>query len=229
MDGNGRWAKKNDMGRIAGHRAGAESVRVVVETAREIGISCLTLYAFSAENWMRPSGEVKALMSLLVQYLRSEVKTMLKNDIRLMTIGNTKALPGHVKRILTKAIEETGRCQGMVLNLALSYSSRDEIMDAVKALLADVASGKIAVDDISQDALARYLNTAGLPDPDLLIRTSGEYRLSNFLLWQSAYTELYFTDVLWPDFRKEHFIEAIADYQARERRFGLISEQLSKD
>lgn len=229
MDGNGRWAERNNLSRISGHRAGAESVRVIVETCREIGISYLTLYAFSVENWMRPTGEVRALMNLLVQYLKSEIKTMLKNDIRLTTIGHSDALPEKVRTFLQKTMEKTKNGKSMVLNLALSYGGRDEIIDAVKGILRDVDQGVIRSGDISKEMFSRYLNTAGMPDPDLLIRTSGEYRLSNFLLWQSAYTEFYYTDVLWPDFRRENLIAAILDYQKRERRFGLTSDQLTKD
>jgi undecaprenyl diphosphate synthase len=229
MDGNGRWAQKNNMGRIAGHRAGAESVRVIVEACREIGIPFLTLYAFSVENWMRPSREVQALMSLLIQYLKGETKTMIKNDIRLNTIGQTEKLPAKVREFLIKTMEATRGCSGMVLNLALSYGSRDEIVRAARNLIQLALDGQIKIEDISKELFSRHLHTAGMPDPDLLIRTSGEYRLSNFLLWQSAYSELYFTDVLWPDFRRENLIEAILDYQNRERRFGLTSEQLTKD
>jgi len=229
MDGNGRWAKKNNMGRIAGHRAGAESVRVVVEASREIGIPFLTLYAFSEENWSRPSKEVQALMNLLIRYLRGETKTMIKNDIRLNTIGQTEKLPSRVREFLTRTMEATSGCSGMVLSLALSYGSRDEIVLAARNLVRMALDGQVKADDISKELFAGHLHTAGIPDPDLLIRTSGEFRLSNFLLWQSAYTELYFTDVLWPDFRKKNLIEAILDYQNRERRFGLTSEQLPKD
>lgn len=229
MDGNGRWAQKNHLGRIAGHREGAKSVRVVVEACREIGIQYLTLYAFSVENWMRPSREVKALMNLLVQYLEDEAETMIRNDIRLNTIGQIENLPAKVNAFLKKTREATRDCRGMVLSLALSYGSRDEIVRALKNILQNALHGKLKPEDITRDLVSHYLDTAGMPDPDLLIRTSGEYRLSNFLLWQSAYSELYFTDVLWPDFRKENLIEAIVDYQNRERRFGLTSEQLPKD
>ncbi len=229
MDGNGRWAQKNRMGRISGHRAGAESVRIIVETCREIGIQYLTLYAFSVENWMRPSREVRALMNLLVQYLEEEAETMIRNDIRLNTIGQIENLPVKVREFLVKTMDATRGCGSMVLSLALSYGARDEIVRAVKKMAQNAVDGKIKAEDISRDLFSNSLDTAGIPDPDLLIRTSGEYRLSNFLLWQSAYSELYFTEVLWPEFRKEHLIEAILDYQNRERRFGLTSEQLTKD
>jgi len=229
IDGNGRWAKKNTLGRISGHREGAESVRAIVETCRELGIRYLTLYTLSVENWLRPAGEVKALMNLLRRYLKSEVKTMIGNDIRLTTIGHIDAIPPEVKEILIKAIDATKHCRSMVLNLALSYGGRDEIVEAVKGIIEDVAIGRIEISDVTKDSFSRYLSTQAMPDPDLLIRTSGEYRLSNFLLWQSAYTELYFTDVLWPDFRRESLIKAIIDYQKRERRYGMTSEQILKD
>ncbi len=229
MDGNGRWAQKNNLGRISGHRAGAESVRVIVEACREIGIQYLTLYAFSVENWMRPSREVRALMNLLVQYLKSEYETMIRNDIRLNTIGQIENLPVNVREFLVKTMDSTSSCRGMVLSLALSYGGRDEIVRAVKKIVQNAVDGKMKSIEISKDLISKNLDTDGIPDPDLLIRTSGEYRLSNFLLWQSAYSELYFTEVLWPDFRRENLIEAILDYQNRERRFGLTSEQLTKD
>jgi len=229
MDGNGRWAKKNMLKRGMGHEKGAESVRTVVKTCRELGIQYLTLYAFSVENWQRPKSEIRALISLLKIYLRSELDEMKKTDIRLFTIGDTEKLPQTVRDLLYRAMEETSGNSGMVLNLALSYGGRDEIIRAVKGLLRDTKATDIDEKAITKDLFSRYLYTSDIPDPDLLIRTSGEYRLSNFLLWQMAYTELYFTDVLWPDFSKEDLIEAIVDYQHRERRFGLISDQLSKD
>ncbi len=226
MDGNGRWAKKNALRRIAGHRKGAEAVRNTVRTCREIGIQYLTLYAFSVENWRRPANEVEALMSLLEEFLISELKEMLDNNIRLATIGNINALSEGVKKILYKTLEQTSKNRGMTLNLALSYGGRDEIVEAVKKILRDSEAGEIKKEDMTRETFSKYLYTADMPDPDLLIRTSGEYRLSNFLLWQSAYTELYFVDVLWPDFSRENLIEIIADYQSRERRFGLTSDQL---
>lgn len=228
MDGNGRWAQKHALGRIVGHQKGAEAVRVTVKTCREIGIKCLTLYAFSVENWIRPSHEVEALMGLLETYLRSELKEMLEHDIRLTTIGNRDALKGSVKETLNDIMQKTAHNQGMTFNLALSYGGRDEIIDALKRLIRDTRTGKIKDEEITKELFSSYLDTAGLPDPDLLIRTSGEYRLSNFLLWQMAYTEFYFTDVLWPDFGRDDLLEAIASYQKRERRFGLTSDQLQK-
>jgi undecaprenyl diphosphate synthase len=229
MDGNGRWAEKHMLGRIAGHRKGADSVRITVKTCREIGIPYLTLYAFSVENWLRPSDEVRALMELLEAYLSSELTAFLENDIRLQSIGDIDALSEPVRKILREVKEKTAKNKGMVLNLALSYGSRDEIVEAVKKLSKDIQTGIIQLQDISKELFSNYLYTSGIPDPDLLIRTSGEYRLSNFLLWQSAYTEFYFTDTLWPDFKKKHLMAAIADFQNRERRFGLTSDQIQRD
>jgi undecaprenyl diphosphate synthase len=229
MDGNGRWAKKNMLKRGMGHEKGAESVRTVVKTCRELGIRYLTLYAFSVENWQRPKNEVRALISLLETYLRAELGEMKETGIRLFTIGDTGKLPKTVGDLLFRAMEETSENSGMVLNLALSYGGRDEIVRAVQGILRDSRSSEITDETVTKDFFSQYLYTADMPDPDLLIRTSGEYRLSNFLLWQLAYTELYFTDVLWPDFSKDDLIEAIMNYQRRERRFGLISDQLSKD
>ncbi|TFG92961.1 MAG: isoprenyl transferase [Syntrophobacterales bacterium] len=229
MDGNGRWAKKNMLKRGMGHEKGDESVRTVVKTSRELGIEYLTLYAFSVENWQRPKSEVQALISLLETYLKTELSEMKETGIRLFTIGDTEKLPKTVRGLLSTAIEETSENSGMVLNLALSYGGRDEIIRAVKGILRDIKSTDIDEETITKDLFSRYLYTANIPDPDLLIRTSGETRLSNFLLWQMAYTELYFTDVLWPDFSKDDLIEAIMNYQQRERRFGLISDQLAKD
>jgi undecaprenyl diphosphate synthase len=226
MDGNGRWAQQHAMGRIAGHKKGAEAVRLTVRACREIGIKVLTLYAFSTENWLRPSGEVKALMRLLEEYLRSEIQEMLENGIRLTTIGDTEALKKPIKTILKETIAKTAHNHDMILNLALNYGGRDEIVGAVQDLLNDIRRGTLAEQEVTKDLFSRYLDTAGLPDPDLLIRTSGEYRISNFLLWQSAYTEFYFTDVLWPDFNRDELFRAITEYQRRERRFGLTSDQI---
>jgi len=228
MDGNGRWAQNHSLGRIAGHRKGAESVRKVVEACRRIGISCLTLYAFSSENWSRPEREVNALMTLLEKYLKSEVKVMMKNNIRLRTIGDTAALPQKVRTILGDTIEKTAGNTDMTLILALNYGSHDEILEAVRKLAEQASQGKIDAAEITEERFSEYLYTKGIPDPDLLIRTSGEYRLSNFLMWQMAYTEFYFTDTLWPDFSEEQLIEAILEYQRRERRFGLTSDQVQK-
>jgi len=226
MDGNGRWAKKNRLNRVKGHEKGADAVRTTVKTCRELGIGYLTLYAFSVENWQRPKGEINALTSLLEAYLKSELNEMKETGIRLLAIGDTETLPKAVRGLLARAIEETSVNDEMVLNLALSYGGRDEIVRAVRRVLRDGRANDIDEDAITKDSFSRYLYTADIPDPDLLIRTSGEYRLSNFLLWQLAYTELYFTDVLWPDFSRDDLIEAIVDYQQRERRFGLISDQL---
>lgn len=226
MDGNGRWAKQHAMGRIAGHKKGAEAVRATVRACREIGIPVLTLYAFSTENWLRPAREVKALMRLLEEYLRLEIQEMMDNGIRLTTIGDREALKEPIRSVLRETIARTARNGEMTLNLALSYGGRDEIVGAVRSLVKDVQKGVLAEPDITQDSFSRYLDTVGLPDPDLLIRTSGEYRISNFLLWQCAYAEFYFTDVLWPDFNREELFRAIAEYQRRERRFGLTSDQL---
>lgn len=228
MDGNGRWAKQHTMGRIRGHRKGAQSVRTVVRTCREIGIKYLTLFALSTENLRRPQEEVKALMSLLEEYLSNETMELQKQGIRLTTIGEIDHLTDTVKEKLIEAKELTANNDQMVLTLALSYGGRDEIIFAVKRLVQDVKDGKLNINDISKGTFSSYLQTSSMPDPDLLIRTSGEYRISNFLLWQLAYTELYFTDVLWPDFKKEDLLEAISGYQKRERRFGLTSEQLEK-
>ncbi|MGE5799908.1 MAG: isoprenyl transferase [Syntrophaceae bacterium] len=228
MDGNGRWAQNHSLGRIAGHRKGAESVRNIVEACRKIGISYLTLYAFSSENWSRPEREVRALMTLLERYLKSEVKVMMKNNIRLLTIGDTDALPEKVRTILRDTIGQTAANTAMTLILALNYGSHDETLGAAKKMVAEALQGKIGAADVTMERFADGLFTRGIPDPDLLIRTSGEYRLSNFLLWQMAYTEFYFTDILWPDFREEQLIEAIIEYQKRERRFGLTSDQVQK-
>lgn len=227
MDGNGRWAQKHAMGRVSGHKKGAEAVRVTVRTCREIGIEYLTLYALSVENLQRPSFEVEALMNLLQDYLRSELDDMLANNIRLTTIGRMSSLADSVRGLLRDVMEKTAANDGMVLTLALSYGGRDEIISAVTKIAEDVKSGKIGVNDISSELFDGYLDTRGMPVPDLLIRTSGEYRISNFLLWQMAYTEFHFTDVLWPDFGRGDLMKAIADYQQRERRFGLTAEQLN--
>lgn len=227
MDGNGRWARKNALRRLAGHKKGAGAVRSVVRACRKLGIQYLTLYAFSVENWQRPEEEVKALMSLLEEYLESEVHEMNDRDIRLRAIGDIGRFPESTRRILLDTIEQTAGNGGMVLTLALSYGGRDEILESVKKIVQDVRDGSIKDDDITRETFSRYLYTSDIPDPDLLIRTSGEYRVSNFLLWQMAYTELYFTDILWPDFTEESLFDAIADYQKRERRFGLISDQIN--
>ena len=229
MDGNGRWAKKHAMGRIRGHRKGAQAVRTVVTTCREIGIKYLTLFALSTENLGRPAEEVSALMSLLEEYLTKELQELQRQEIRLTTIGAIDNLSRNVKEKLLETKALTANNDKMILNLALSYGGRDEIIFAVKKLVQEINNNKLTIDDINKDMFGGYLETSAMPDPDLLIRTSGEYRISNFLLWQIAYTELYFTDVLWPDFTKEDILQAIAVYQNRERRFGLTSEQLKND
>jgi len=226
MDGNGRWAKKNRLKRVKGHEKGADAVRATVKTCRELGIRYLTLYAFSVENWQRPANEIERLMSLLETYLKTELPEMLETGIRLLTIGDIDRFPAGVRELLVAAIRETAGNSDMVLTLALGYGGRDEIVRAVRGMIRDNTSSEISEEMITKTFFSRYLYTADIPDPDLLIRTSGEYRLSNFLLWQMAYTELYFTDVLWPDFSKDDLIEAIVDYQRRERRFGLTSDQL---
>jgi len=224
MDGNGRWAKKRGLTRIAGHQKGIEAVRDVVRTSRELGIEWLTLYAFSEENWKRPKHEVKALMGLLNRFLNDELEEMLDNGIRLACIGQTEKLPPEVQRTLWHTIEKTAHNKNMNLILALSYGGRQEIVGAVKTMLSDIEQGTLSIKQITEDRLGRYLDTSFMPDPDLLIRTSGEYRISNFLLWQIAYTEIYITPTLWPDFRKERYLEALLDYQKRDRRFGTIME-----
>lgn len=226
MDGNGRWAELHTLGRILGHRKGAESVRIITKTCRRIGVHCLTLYAFSVENWLRPEAEVRALMSLLLQYLETEVREMMDQGIRLTAIGDLDSLEAPVLRKLRETIEKTAGNQGMILNLALSYGGRDEIATAAKRMVGDALAGKIAPADVTREFFSKYLYTTGIPDPDLLIRTGGEYRVSNFLLYQMAYTEFYFTDILWPDFRETDLLTAIAEYQRRERRFGMTSEQI---
>lgn len=228
MDGNGRWAKRRGLGRIFGHRNGVEAVRQSVEAAAEAGVKYLTLYAFSTENWSRPKDEVDSLMSLLVESIVNETDKLNKNNVRLKTIGNIESFPQKVKDRLNQSIQKTSNNTGLVLVLALSYSSRWEIVEAVKKIATQVKDGSLEVDSITADVFSDHLTTAFMPDPELLIRTSGEQRISNFLLWQIAYTEFYFTSVLWPDFRKQHFWEALIDYQKRERRFGKTSEQNSK-
>jgi undecaprenyl diphosphate synthase len=229
MDGNGRWAQKRGNQRIYGHKNAIAAVRDTVEAAAELGINYLTLYAFSTENWKRPKIEIDALMSLLVSTIHTETKTLTDNNIRLLTIGNTESLPQGVQEQLQKALAITASNTGLKLNLALSYGSRWEIIQAVRKIIADVQSDKLKPEDINQAAFQKYLDTSAIPDPELLIRTSGEYRISNFLLWQIAYTELYFTPTLWPDFRREHLYEAILSYQCRERRFGKTADQIKNN
>jgi len=226
MDGNGRWAEKRGNQRIFGHKNAVSAVRDTVEASAELGIGFLTLYAFSTENWKRPKTEVDALMSLLVSTIDSETKTLLENNIKLHAIGNTGSLPARVQKQLREAISKTSANTGLNLILALSYGSRWEIVNAIKKLSADINEGKIDAQDLNEAAFEKYLDTSGFPDPELVIRTSGEFRISNFLLWQIAYTELYFTPTLWPDFRREHLYEAILSFQHRERRFGKTADQI---
>lgn len=227
MDGNGRWAKKKGNQRIFGHKNGVKAVRDTVEGAAELGIQFLTLYAFSTENWSRPKQEVDALMSLLIATINSETDTLIKNNVRLLTIGDIDGLPKNVSKNLKDLIERTAKNTGLSLVLALNYSARWEIVNAVKEIIKENNQNPIHIEDIDNDFFEKYLNTKNIPDPDLLIRTSGEYRISNFLIWQIAYSELFFTEVLWPDFRRKNLYEAIVDYQQRERRFGKISEQIN--
>jgi len=226
MDGNGRWAKGKGMPRVFGHKSGVKAVRETTEAAAELGIKYLTLYAFSTENWNRPKLEVNALMALLVETIKNEVKTLNKNNIRLQAIGNLSKLPEKSQKALLKAIEDTKENTRMTLVLALNYSAKWEIMNAVKDLAKQVEIGSLKADDLDENAFANALATKGMPDPELLIRTSGETRISNFLLWQIAYSELYFTPIFWPDFRKKDLYEAVLNYQQRERRFGKTSEQI---
>ena len=226
MDGNGRWAKKQGLARMFGHKQGVTTVHNITEAAAEIGIEYMTLYAFSTENWNRPKEEVDALMALLVDTIAKETPTLMKNNIRLLTIGDIDRLPEQTKQKFLGCIAETSQNTGLNLVLALSYSSRWEIIEAARRIAAEVKNGTMEVTDINEEAISRHLTTNGIPDPDLLIRTSGELRISNFLLWQIAYSELYFTDRLWPEFTPEDLYEAIVDYQHRERRFGKTSEQL---
>ncbi len=226
MDGNGRWAQRRGLLRVRGHVAGMESVRVVTRLARRLGISYLTLFAFSEENWQRPAMEIRVLMALMRTYLRQELREMQENQIALKAIGNLQQLPGKVLRELHETMAATAPGARMDLTLALSYGGRSEIVQAVKTLARDIAGGRLKPEDIDSARFSRYLCTADMPDPDLIIRTSGEYRLSNFLLWQSAYTELYVTETLWPDFREEDFLKALTTYQQRDRRFGLTQEQI---
>jgi len=229
MDGNGRWAEEHNRPRLFGHKAGVKSVRTVVETAREIGVRYLTLYAFSTENWSRPSMEVKGLMTLLKSYLHSEQDTMLKNDIRLKCIGQLNSLPPDVQKIMLSVIDATSHCSSMTLNLALSYGSRSEIVRAVRLLADKCVQGELKVDQLNEELICEHLYTSGQPDPDMFIRTGGEKRLSNFLLWQMSYAELYFMEIKWPDFGREEFLEVVASFGGRQRRFGKTGAQLRQE
>ncbi|GDX49204.1 isoprenyl transferase [Bacteroidota bacterium] len=227
MDGNGRWAKQKGHMRIFGHRQGVKAVRAAIESAAEIGVGYLTLYAFSTENWTRPEQEVNGLMELLVDTIDSELPTLMKNKIKLATIGDLAKLPRKCQAQLEKTKDKTAENNGLTLILALSYSGRWDIIEAIKRIGIDVKSGKLTPEEINDEILDKALNTSCFPNPDLLVRTSGEQRISNFLLWEIAYSELYFTTVLWPDFTKDDFYKAIVDYQGRERRFGKTSEQIA--
>jgi undecaprenyl diphosphate synthase len=228
MDGNGRWAKSKGMGRVFGHRNALTAVRQSIEAAAQIGTEAITLYAFSTENWNRPAAEVKALMSLLINSLNNELKTFQENQVKVNAIGNIKSLPEKAQKTLASVIEKTKNNNRIILTLALSYGAREEIVNAIKNISKKVVNKELSLEKIDENTINNHLYTFNLPNVDLMIRTSGEQRISNFLLWQMAYAELYFTDVLWPDFRQEHFYDAIIDYQNRERRFGKTSEQISK-
>ena len=226
MDGNGRWAKQKGNIRLVGHQKGVSTVSDIVTAAAEIGIKYLTLYTFSTENWNRPQDEVSGLMNLLISASEKNLEKLLKNNVKLLTIGDFESLPTKVRESLQKAIDKTAGNTGLTLILAISYSGQWDITQMVKSIAKDCKDGKLNIDEISQETIQNHLSTKGIPNPELLIRTSGEYRISNFLLWQIAYTELYFTDVLWPDFTKEEFLNAIKDFQNRKRRFGKVDNQI---
>jgi undecaprenyl diphosphate synthase len=229
MDGNGRWAKRQNLDRSFGHKEGIVAVRRAIEAAAKAQISYITLYTFSTENWKRPEEEVKALMALMIQAVASETPDLIKNNIRVKVIGEIDRLPDDTKKALDLCLEQTSSCTGTTVILALSYSSKWELTEAVKQIATDVKSGKINIDDIKESLIPQYLSTKEIPDPDILIRTGGELRISNFLLWQIAYSELYFTDELWPEFNEDSLYKAVLDFQNRERRFGKTSEQLSNN
>lgn len=228
MDGNGRWAKQRGYSRVFGHKQGVTSVRDIVEACGQLGVKYLTLYTFSTENWKRPKSEVTILMKLLIKALRDETDKLHENNVRLIASGDLNALPDIVRKELLEAIEKTKHNKLMTLNLAISYSGRWDILTAVKNILCDYENSKISLNDIKESVFSKYLSTKDIPDPDLLIRTGGEFRISNFLLWQIAYTEIYIDDTFWPDFRREHLYKAIKEFQRRERRFGLTSEQIKR-
>src|SRR5512140_302500 len=229
MDGNGRWAKQRNLPRVEGHRAGIAAVRSTVETAARLELQALTLYAFSTENWKRPRLEVAALMALLKEYIRRELRNLVEHDITFRVVGRMDGLEPSVQRALERALAATSGCRGMVFNIALNYSGRVELVDAARALAGDVRAGRLDPAQVDEAAIASRLYTAGQPDPDLLIRTSGEMRISNFLLWQIAYAEIHVTPVLWPDFRCRHFLESLLEYQKRERRYGGVLEPAADD
>ncbi len=228
MDGNGRWAKKRNLPRVAGHNAGIESVRKAVEACGDLGIEVLTLYTFSRENWKRPKWEISALMQLLVRTINSEIEDLIRKNVKVICIGNLNDLPEPTRASMSALIEQTSGNTGLILNLALSYGGRAEIIDAVVEIANKVRRGELDPAQIDDSVFESCLQTAGLPDPDLIIRTSGEFRISNFLLWQVAYAEIYVTSTLWPDFRKRHLLEAIKNYLGRERRFGKVTEQIKE-
>ncbi len=228
MDGNGRWAQLRHRPRLFGHRSATDSVRDIVETCRELEIGWLTLYAFSSENWHRPEEEVSGLMAILQKYLTSELRKMLQNDIRLQAIGDQSRLPDSVRETLDDVIAQTRHNRALTLTLALSYGGRDEVVRAVRSAVQRCLEGTLSPDDITEETFPRFLDTAGLPDPDLMIRTGGESRLSNFLLWQLSYAEIFFTEVMWPDFRRDIFLDILRDYQQRERRFGRTGDQVKE-
>jgi len=225
MDGNGRWAKKKMLNRVKGHEKGADTVRMIVRASRELGISVLTLYAFSTENWQRPETEINALMTLLKRFLKSERQEMLNNNIRLNTIGEIERLPDSVSRQLRETMQASQNNSGMILNLALSYGARPEIVRMAQQLSAAAAAGNLKPESIDEETVSKHLYTRNIPDPDLLIRTSGEMRISNFLLWQIAYSEIYITDTLWPDFNRDEYIAILKDYQGRDRRYGKVKTE----
>jgi len=229
MDGNGRWAHKKGLPRAAGHRRGVDTVRDIVEACAELGVKFLTLYTFSTENWKRPKDEVSTLMRLLLKSLKDRTDELMDNDIKLTTIGNIESLPDQVQKRLYEDMKRTADNKKMTLNLALSYSGRWEILEAIKKVAEKVSENKLSINEINEETFSGFMTTKEMPDPDLLIRTSGEFRVSNFLLWQIAYTEFYITDVFWPDFKRVHLYEAIKSFQKRERRFGKVSEQLKKN
>lgn len=228
MDGNGRWAKKRGLPRVAGHKKGVDSVREIVKICPEVGIKILTLYTFSAENWKRPKAEISALMKLLVKTIRNEIEELMDKNVKINIIGILADLSKTVQKSMKEAIENTKNNNGLILNLALNYSSRVEITETIKKISKNVKNNDIDINDINEELISDYLYTGGLHDPDLLIRTSGVFRISNFLLWQLAYTELYITDTLWPDFKTDEFYKAVLNYQGRERRFGRVSEQINR-
>ncbi len=229
MDGNGRWAKRRGLPRVAGHNEGVNSVEAIVEACGELGIDYLTIYTFSEENWRRPSWEVASLMQLLVATINRKIKRLMEQNVKILTIGHLEKLPDYARNAMLKAVEMTQNNTGLTLNVALSYGGRQEIVDSLRKIAKEVEQGRLRAEQIDETLISQYLYTAQQPDPDLVIRTGGERRISNFLLWQIAYAEIYFTRTAWPDFRKSQFVDAIWDYAHRERRFGMVSEQLKNE